>query len=211
VSRRGRLLSLEGGEGAGKSTQIARLARRLEERGIPAVVTREPGGTEGAEQIRRLLVDGAEDRWDPLAELYLLLAARSDHLNRRILPALANGHWVLCDRFCDSTRIYQGVAGGLGIALVDRLQAPLLERATPDLTLVLDLPAELGLARAAGKRARSRFEKRDLAFHQKVRQGFLALADREPARFAVIDAQGSVEAVEARIWQAVSARMGLPP
>lgn len=211
MSRRGRLLSLEGGEGAGKSTQIARLARRLEERGIPAVVTREPGGTEGAEQIRRLLVDGAEDRWDPLAELYLLLAARSDHLNRRILPALANGHWVLCDRFCDSTRIYQGVAGGLGIALVDRLQAPLLERATPDLTLVLDLPAELGLARAAGKPARSRFEKRDLAFHQKVRQGFLALADREPARFAVIDAQGSVEAVEARIWQAVSARMGLPP
>ena len=121
---RGRFITIEGGEGAGKSTQLRRLAADLAARGIDCLVTREPGGTEGAEAIRELIVHGPPERWRPLAELYLFLAAREDHLHRAILPALEQGRWVLCDRFADSTRVYQGWAGGLGLDLVDRLQAP---------------------------------------------------------------------------------------
>ena len=154
---RGRFITIEGGEGAGKSTQLRRLAAALRGRGIDCLLTREPGGTEGAEAIRELLVHGPAERWRPLAELYLFLAAREDHLHRAVLPALARGAWVLCDRFADSTRVYQGIAGGLGLELVDRLQAPLLERHRPDLTLVLDLPVEVGITRCIQRGALARF------------------------------------------------------
>ena len=207
---RGRFITIEGGEGAGKSTQLRRLAASLRGRGIDCLLTREPGGTEGAEAIRELLVHGPAERWRPLAELYLFLAAREDHLHRAVLPALARGAWVLCDRFADSTRVYQGIAGGLGLELVDRLQAPLLERHRPDLTLVLDLPVEVGITRCIQRGALARFEAKGRAYHQHVRDGFLELARLEPGRFAVIDASGDEEAVAAAVLRAVDAGLEVP-
>ena len=207
---RGRFITIEGGEGAGKSTQLRRLAADLQARGIDCLVTREPGGTEGAEAIRELIVHGPPERWRPLAELYLFLAAREDHLHRAILPALERGRWVLCDRFADSTRVYQGWAGGLGLDLVDRLQAPLLGDHRPDLTLILDLPVELGLARCAARGAMARFEAKGAAFHERVRVGFHRLAELEPERFAVIDASGDEAEVATAVARAVASRLGLP-
>ncbi len=206
---RGRFITIEGGEGAGKSTQLRRLATALEARGLDCLVTREPGGTEGAEAIRELIVHGPPERWRPLAELYLFLAAREDHLHRAVLPALDRGQWVLCDRFADSTRVYQGCAGGLGLELVDALQAPLLGPHRPDLTLVLDLPVELGMARCAARGAMARFEAKGLDYHRRVRDGFLLLAGREPERFAVIDASAAESAVAAAVARAVAARLEL--
>ena len=207
---RGRFITIEGGEGAGKSTQLRRLAADLAARGIDCLVTREPGGTEGAEAIRELIVHGPPERWRPLAELYLFLAAREDHLHRAILPALEQGRWVLCDRFADSTRVYQGWAGGLGLDLVDRLQAPLLGDHRPDLTLILDLPVELGLARCAARGAMARFEAKGAAFHERVRAGFHRVAELEPERFAVIDASGDEAQVAAAVALAVASRLGPP-
>ena len=207
---RGRFITIEGGEGAGKSTQLRRLAADLAARGIDCLVTREPGGTEGAEAIRELIVHGPPERWRPLAELYLFLAAREDHLHRAILPALEQGRWVLCDRFADSTRVYQGWAGGLGLDLVDRLQAPLLGDHRPDMTLILDLPVELGLARCAARGAMARFEAKGAAFHERVRVGFHRLAELEPERFAVIDASGDEAEVATAVARAVASRLGLP-
>ena len=175
-SGRGRFVTIEGGEGAGKSTQIRLLAERLRERGIDVWVTREPGGTEGAEAIRDLIVDGPPERWRPLAELYLFLAAREDHLHRAILPALAAGSWVVSDRFADSSRVYQGIAGELGLELVDMLQEPLLGAHRPDLTVVLDLPVAEGLARCAARGGVARFEAKGTAYHERVRAGFRLLA-----------------------------------
>ena len=146
-------------------------------RGIDPLLTREPGGTEGAEAIRGLIVDGPAERWRPLAELYLFLAAREDHLHRAILPALPAGRWVLCDRFADSSRVYQGIAGELGLDLVDALQAPLLGSHRPDLTLVLDLPVAAGLARCAARGGAARFEAKGVGYHERVRAGFRLLAD----------------------------------
>ena len=207
---RGRFITIEGGEGAGKSTQLRRLAADLAARGIDCLVTREPGGTEGAEAIRELIVYGPPERWRPLAELYLFLAAREDHLHRAILPALDRGQWVLCDRFADSTRVYQGWAGGLGLDLVDRLQAPLLGDHRPDMTLILDLPVELGLARCAARGAMARFEAKGAAFHERVRAGFHRVAELEPERFAVIDASGDEAQVAAAVALAVASRLGPP-
>lgn len=205
----GRFITVEGGEGAGKSTQVRLLADALRERGIDLLVTREPGGTEGAEAIRGLIVDGPAERWRPLAELYLFLAAREDHLHRAILPALAAGRWVLCDRFADSSRVYQGLAGELGLDLVDRLQAPLLGSCRPDLTLVLDLPVAAGLARCAARGGAARFEAKGAEYHGRVREGFRLLAAREPDRFAVIDAERAEREVAAAIWRTTLARLGL--
>ena len=207
---RGRFITIEGGEGAGKSTQLRRLAADLRARGIDCLVTREPGGTEGAEAIRELIVHGPPERWRPLAELYLFLAAREDHLHRAILPALERGQWVLCDRFADSTRVYQGWAGGLGLDLVDRLQAPLLGGHRPDLTLVLDLPVELGLARCAARGAMARFEAKGAEFHERVRAGFHRVAELEPERFVMIDASGDEAQVAAAVARAVARRLGPP-
>lgn len=206
---RGRFITIEGGEGAGKSTQVRHLAASLRERGIDCLVTREPGGTEGAEAIRELIVHGPPDRWRPLAELYLFLAAREDHLHRAILPALERGAWVLCDRFADSTRVYQGCAGGLGLELVDALQAPLLDAHRPDLTLVLDLPAEVGLARCAARGAMARFEARSRDYHERVHAGFHLLANQEPERFAVVDASADEATVAETIRIIVAGRLAL--
>ena len=207
---RGRFITIEGGEGAGTSTQLRRLAADLKARGVDCLVTREPGGTEGAEAIRELIVHGPPERWRPLAELYLFLAAREDHLHRAILPALERGQWVLCDRFADSTRVYQGWAGGLGLELVDRLQAPLLGAHRPDLTLVLDLPVELGLARCAARGAMARFEAKGAEFHERVRAGFHRVAELEPERFVMIDASGDEAQVAAAVARAVARRLGPP-
>jgi dTMP kinase len=207
---RGRFITLEGGEGAGKTTQTRHLVHRLESRGIELLVTREPGGTDGAEAIRELIVHGPAERWRPLGELYLFLAARDDHLHRAILPALGRGAWVVCDRFADSTRVYQGCAGELGIELVDRLQAPLLGDHRPDLTVLLDLPVTVGMARCAARGALARFEAKGQTYHERVRTGFLALAAREPDRFVVVDAALDEEEVAAAVWRAVVARFGLP-
>jgi dTMP kinase len=206
---RGRLVTFEGGEGVGKSTQIERLAAALSAAGITVVVSREPGGTVGAEAIRSLLVNGPPDRWLPLSETLLLLAARLDHVERKIRPALAEGHWVLCDRFVDSTRVYQGMAGTVGVELVNRLQAITCGDLAPDLTLILDVPVEIGLARRGRRAPESRFEDKGVAFHQRVRDGFLQLAAEEPARCRLIDGTQSTDAVSAALCKVVAARFGL--
>ena len=207
---RGRFITLEGGEGTGKTTQARHLVNRLSSFGIELLVTREPGGTDGAEAIRELIVHGPTERWRPLGELYLFLAARDDHFHRAILPALERGAWVVCDRFADSTRVYQGCAGELGIELVDRLQAPLLGGRGPDLTVLLDLPVGVGMARCAARGALARFEAKSQTYHERVREGFLALAAGEPGRFVVVDAALDEEMVAATVWRAVAARFGLP-
>lgn len=203
---RGRFVTFEGGEGAGKSTQLALLAERLRARGEEVVATREPGGTPGAEAIRALLVAGAVDRWSPLGEAFLHVAARIDHVERVIRPALARGAWVLCDRFLDSTRVYQGLAGGVGLDRIDRLHDTALAGFAPDLTLLFDLPVTAGLARAGRSADEDRYERMGTGFHERVRAGFLDLATREPGRFVVIDASRTVGEVEAAVWAAVGER-----
>lgn len=202
----GVFITFEGGEGAGKTTQLQALRRVLEARGVNATATREPGGTAGAEAIRDLVLGGVVERWSHGVEALLMTAARLDHVERLIAPALAAGGWVLSDRFSDSTRVYQGIAGGLGTARIDALHDLFLPSPRPDLTLLLDLPAAQGLARRAGAGGGSRFEARDTAFHERVRAGFLELAAAEPGRFVVIDAAAPAEAVAARIEAAVLAR-----
>ena len=205
----GRFITFEGGEGAGKSTQLRRLVARLAQ-GREVVATREPGGSPGAESIRDLLVNGAADRWSPVTETLLMYAARRDHVERVITPALSRGAWVVCDRFADSTRAYQGAAGGVDPGLISTLEAQVLGQARPDLTLVLDLPADIGLARAAGRAGgETRFESKGAAFHLRLRDAFLAIAAADPGRCHVIDAAAPVEGVGAAIWTAVQERLGL--
>ena len=183
----------------GKSTQQRRIAALLAGRGIEVVTTREPGGTSGAEEIRALVTSGRTDRWSAMTELLLMMAARSDHLDRVIRPALERGTWVISDRFHDSSRVYQGIAGGLGLETVDRLHEPLLCGLAPALTIHLDVDVETGLARRHATGGAGRFEEKDLAFHRAVRAGFLELASLEPERFATIDATGDEEAVAASV------------
>ena len=205
----GRFITFEGGEGAGKSTQARRLAERLQAAGRGVVLTREPGGSPGAEEIRALLVSGEAERWSATAETLLLYAARSDHLERVIRPALERGEWVVCDRFADSTRAYQGAAGGASPALVSALEREVVGTARPHLTLVLDLPPGAGMARVAGRgEARTRFEARGPDFHTRLRQCFLEIATAEPERCVVIDAARSPEAVAEAVWEAVLERLG---
>jgi dTMP kinase len=208
MTKRGRLITFEGGEGVGKSTQISRLAAALNEAGIDVVTTREPGGTEGAEAIRTLVTEGAADRWSPLTETLLFLAARQDHVERLIEPALARGRFVLCDRFVDSTRVYQGLAGTLGLDLIDRLHGVIFDDILPDLTVLLDLPVEAGLARRQASGEVNRFDKMVIGFHEKVRQGFLDLAASEPERIAVIDAAQAPSEVGGAIVDLVASRFG---
>lgn len=211
MDHRGRLITFEGGEGAGKSTQVRRLAGALEAAGIEVLTTREPGGTPGAEAIRSLLVSGPIERWSPLTEVLLHLAARHDHVVREIAPALAAGRWVLCDRFSDSTRVYQGLAGGVGLELVDRLHEAILGGLEPDLTLIMDLPAHQGLSRHRSAAGQDRYERMGHAFHEEVRAGFLEVARRAPERCRVIDAGQGKDAVARTILETVAARFGLPP
>jgi dTMP kinase len=185
----GMFISLEGGEGAGKSTLIKGLADRMNQLGKEVVVTREPGGTTGAEAIRGLLVTGDAERWTPLSELCLFYAAREDHLARLIRPALAQGKVVLCDRFADSTRAYQGQAGGTGRDAVEALDRLIVGATQPDLTLILDIDPQIGLARAAARRgSEDRFEGKALAFHTALRAAYLEIARDNPKRCAVLDA-----------------------
>lgn len=207
---RARFITFEGGEGAGKSTQLKRLVARLLAEGREVVATREPGGSPGAESIRNLVLNGAADRWSPVTETLLMYAARRDHVERVIRPALARGAWVVCDRFADSTRAYQGAGGGTDSGLISAMETFVLEDTWPDLTLIFDLPVEEGLTRAVARAgAELRFESKGLAFHERLRAGFLAIAEAEPVRCAVIDAAGSVEAVEMRVWAAVRDRLGV--
>ena len=208
MPRRGRLITFEGGEGGGKSTQIRRLAQHLGALGVDVVTTREPGGTVGAEAIRNLVTEGDADRWLPLTETLLFLAARHDHVSRLIEPALETGRWVLCDRFVDSTRVYQGIAGTLGLDLIDSLHETVFADVTPDLTLLLDVPIEIGLRRRERAGDVNRFDKMVTDFHQTVREGFLNLASAEPERFALIDASLAEADVDQAIKKAVSERLG---
>jgi dTMP kinase len=212
---RGRFITFEGGEGAGKSTQIERLRRRLEARGVRTVATREPGGSPKAERIRESVLAGAAKPFGPLAEALMFSAARIDHVEKAIRPALDRGTFVLCDRFADSTRAYQGALGDVAPALIKALENAAIGSTRPDLTLVLDVPAELGLARAGERRRRAgraadRFEEEDAAFHGQLRQAFLEIARAEPARCVVIDASQDQEAVEADIWAHVERRFLQP-
>ena len=206
----GRFITLEGGEGAGKSTQLRRLAAALRARGLEVVTTREPGGSPGAEEIRALLVNGGAGRWSPVSEALLHLAARRDHLERTIWPALERGAWVISDRFADSTMAYQGYGLGLNQDVITRLYANVIGKFYPDITLVLDLPAEAGLARAQARSAADRYEQMDLAFHRRLREGFLDIAAHDPRRCAVIDAAGSEDAVAAEILAVVDRRLPAP-
>ncbi len=207
----GRFITLEGGEGGGKSTQARRLAVMLESEAGEVLLTREPGGSPGAEQIRGLLVDGEVHRWDAITETLLHFAARRDHLVNTVQPALARGAWVISDRFADSTMAYQGFGHGVDRDAIAELYRICVGSLKPDLTLILDLPVEAGLERAAGRGGgEDRYERMDVAFHERLRQGFLEIARREPARCVVIDAARGEDGVHAQIIAAVRDRMALP-
>lgn len=204
----GSFITFEGGEGTGKSTQVARLVERLRARDLEVVQTREPGGSQGAEEIRNLALNGDAGRWSATTETLLMYAARSDHLERTIRPALEAGRWVVCDRFADSSRAYQGAGGGTPAAFIETLDAAIVGPTQPDLTLVFDLPVEVGLERAFGRGLfETRFESKGLEFHERLRRGFLDIAAAHPERCVVIDADGDQETVEARVWAAVEARL----
>lgn len=200
--RRGRFITLEGGEGAGKSTQTRLLSEKLHEAGIDHLTTREPGGTESAEAVRALLVRGEGERWLAESEALLMMTARFEHVKRVIEPALAAGKWVICDRFFDSTRIYQGVGRALGEAWLQSLYRLLFGNFQPERTFYLDLSPEAGIARTAARdNAETRFESLPLAFHQAVRSGFLAIAKAESARIITLDATQSPDMVAEQLWQ----------
>ena len=214
----GRLITMEGGEGGGKSTQAKALVARLRMAGLDAVATREPGGSNRAEAVRAVLLAGTFEHLGPRAEALLFAAARIDHLDVTIKPALAAGRWVVSDRFHDSTRAYQGAAGAVGPSFLAALERVTLAGLKPALTLILDVPAEVGLARAASRRQESwfdlggsgapdRFEKQSLGFHEGLRQAFLAIAADEPERCVVVDATATPADVEQAIWDTVEHRL----
>lgn len=200
---RGRFISLEGGEGVGKSTQLAALAKALRARGIELIVTREPGGSEGAEKIRELLLTGEDERWSPKAEALLFAAARADHVDKLIQPAVMDGKWVISDRFVDSSLAYQGGAGGLGIEAVRAINAFGIEEWFPDRTLVLALAEGGARARARDNEASDRIGGRPENYHQKVDLAFRQIASDEPDRVRIIDASGRPEEVTRRLLAAI--------
>ena len=209
VKNPGRFITLEGGEGAGKSTQIQVIKDYLLTCGNDVVVTREPGGTSEGQEIRNLLVSGDKDKWSPLSETLLIMADRAAHLERVIRPALAEGKYVVCDRFFDSTKAYQGVAGGLGLDVIHNLQQPVLGTTLPDFTLLLDIDPEKGLRRAQERGGELRFESKTLAYHRTLRNAFLDFAAQEPDRIFVIDADRDVQAVSADILAVLDERLNV--
>jgi len=210
MTERGRFITLEGGEGTGKSTQGRRLAAALEQRGIAVITTREPGGSPGAEEIRKLLVEGEPGRWEVMTETLLAYAARADHVARTIGPALMAGKWVISDRFNDSSFAYQGAARGLARETIRRIDSVVLDDFKPDLTLILDLDVDVGLARAAARRdTESRFERFGREFHERARVAFQEIARRHPDRCRLIDAAGTEDEIEAAIFAAVAQRFDL--
>jgi len=207
---RGRFITFEGGEGSGKSTHARLLADRLEQVGIGVVLTREPGGSAGAEIIRHILLSGIAKPLGAETEAILFAAARDDHVRATILPALVAGQWVICDRFIDSTRVYQGVLGKVDAKLIRGLERVTVGGAIPDLTFLLDVPANVGLARAARRRGAGttdRFESESIGFHETLREAYLALAVKEPKRCVVIDGRAPREVVAERIWTTIEARL----
>lgn len=207
----GHFITFEGGEGAGKSTQVQRLERRLRGAGLRVLSTREPGGSPRAERIRATVLCGSARRLGPFAEALLFAAARIDHIETTIAPALREGAFVICDRFMDSTRVYQGALGGLDPALLSALERVAVQTTRPDLTIVLDVPAEVGLARADARRQAAgqnpdRFEGEGRSFHESLRRAFQRLAKSEPTRCVLVDADRDADAIEADIWRLVSSR-----
>ena len=210
---RGKFITFEGGEGTGKSTQAAILAVRLESLGLRVLRTREPGGSPGAEIIRYVLLSGAAKPLGPEAEAMLFAAARDDHVHCTIEPALAAGKWVVCDRFVDSTRVYQGNLGNVDARLIRGLERLSIGGLMPDLTLVLDVPIEVGLERVSLRSGGSdldRFEAESWEFHEKLREAYRALAAEEPLRCVIIDASAATDEVASRIWNVVTSRLSLP-
>ena len=211
MSAKGKFITLEGGEGAGKSTQARLLAEWLGQKGISVTLTREPGGTPGAEDIRNLLVTGAVGRWDSLTETLLHYAARREHMARLILPALDAGQWIICDRFIDSTTAYQGYGQGIDLDVIGRLRETVLGAFAPDLTLILDVAPETRRARTAARPGNEdRYERMNEAFHDRVRAGFHAIAAAEPERCAVIAADQEIAAVWAAIKATIAGKLAIP-
>lgn len=211
---RGKFITFEGGEGGGKSTQVKRLIATLEGAGVRAIATREPGGAPASEDIRELLVSGAVDRWTPMAEVLLNYAAREIHVAKTILPAIEQGIWVISDRFSDSTMAYQGYGGGIDRDRIASIHKAVLNDFMPDLTLILDLPVEEGLARAGKRLAdaasiEDRFERMGRDFHNRLRDGFLAIAKNDPARCRVINASDNEDTVFAAVVGAVDEVLGV--
>ncbi len=205
-----RFVTFEGGEGAGKSTQIKLLAQSFTNAAFAVDVTREPGGSQGGEIIRKLVVEAGAHQWNAATEALLFMAARYDHLHARILPALASGQWVLCDRFYDSTYVYQGMAKQVGTQWLNQLYSLLYGNIAPDLTILLDIEPEIGLQRAKSRSGNeTRFENLDTAFHHIVRQGFLDRAASEPSRFHVVSAAQDIHRIHIAIVAHVNARFGL--
>jgi dTMP kinase len=210
VPIRGRFITFEGGEGSGKSTQIRMLADRLDAAKLRAIVTREPGGSPGAEIIRHLVLSGMGKLLGPEAETLLFAAARDDHVQTVIRPALDQGIWVLCDRFSDSTRAYQGKLGQVDPKILNALERVTIGDLKPDLTVILDIPVEVGMQRAAARRgvgAPDRFEAEDIGFHQKLRDAYRQIAADEPQRCALIDANADANTVAAKVWTALRQRL----
>jgi len=213
-SNKGKFITFEGGEGTGKSTHAHELRERLEKAGHKVVETREPGGTPGAEIVRHLLKTGAVEPLGAFAEAVMIAAARDDHVTQLIRPALDKGTWVVCDRFCDSTKAYQGAGGGVDDKLLRALERLTVGETLPDLTVILDAPAEIALARARTREEGEgegdgvdRFEKESLAFHDKLRKAFLRIAEENPERCVVVDATADKEAVAEKVWASVSERL----
>jgi dTMP kinase len=207
---RGRFITFEGGEGTGKSTHAGMLAQRLRSFGIGIVQTREPGGSPGAEIIRHVLLSGAAKPLGAEAETILFAAARDDHVRTTIEPALVAGRWVICDRFIDSTRVYQGVLGKVAPGFIEGLERLTLDGLKPDLTFILDVPADVGLARAKKRRGEGdadRFESESLAYHEKLREAYRALAERQPERCVLIDATEPRVKVAMKLWNVVTERL----
>jgi dTMP kinase len=207
---RGRFITFEGGEGSGKSTHAKRLAERLKDSGLDVVITREPGGSPGAEIIRHIILSGAAKPLGVETETILFAAARDDHVRQVIRPALVDGKWVVCDRFIDSTRVYQGALGKVDMKLIRGLERVTVGAAMPDLTFILDVPASVGLARATRRRGRNeadRFEAERVEFHEELRQAYRALAQQEPRRIMIMDGRAPKDVVADRIWAAVRERL----
>ena len=216
AATRGKFITFEGGEGAGKSTQASRLAEALAVRGLSVSTTREPGGTPFAEAARDLLLNPVTAASSPLAETLLFSAARADHLDQVIRPALAQGTWVICDRFIDSTRVYQGYAGGVASAVIDALEKAVVQTDYPDLTLIIDMDPAESLARAHARRKHNdsettadSFERRGLQFHHVLRDGFRQVAEEHPTRCVLVNGEGSIDDVAERVLEKTCAFFGL--